>query len=592
MINLKKQAWRTGALCLAGVVALSVTGVSVYAKTSEKKETEVKEQIRDAVDDIWKSEDTSAASIDETVYVILNADGTQQKIYVSDWLKNQGEKDSYTQSNPDKDAPISLKVTYTLDGKEISPSDLNSQSGHVVIRYDYTNELYETREIAGKEEKIYVPFAVMTGMILDNDNFSNIKVSSGKVINDGSHSVVTGIVFPGLGTNLDMEEDFDDYLEIEADATDFTMNESYCIATNSVFSRLDFSNVDDLDDLTEAMADLELETHKICIVSDSNVGPLYAETVKAELEKICSVCEIFTFPAGEENKNLEVVQKLYTFLIEQHFDRKDLLVALGGGVVGDLTGFTAATYLRGIRFIQIPTTLLAQVDSSIGGKTGVDFSRYKNMVGAFYMPKLVYMNLQTLSTLPERQFYAGMGEVLKSALIKDGMFYGWIINSLYEIYDKDPETIRLMIYNCCNIKRMVVEKDPTEQGDRALLNLGHTIGHAVEKAKNFELLHGECVALGIVAAAFISYKREMLTFDEYYEIRDMFVPFNLPITIEDVDPEEILKLTKSDKKMEAGRIKFILLKKIGKAVIDHTVTDEELRMGIHEIYVSDEDKYE
>lgn len=349
---------------------------------------------------------------------------------------------------------------------------------------------------------------------------------------------------------------------------------------------------DSFADLPEAMADLELETHKICIVTDSNVGPLYAETVKAELAKICSVCEIFTFPAGEENKNLEVVQKLYTFLIEQHFDRKDLLVALGGGVVGDLTGFTAATYLRGIRFIQIPTTLLAQVDSSIGGKTGVDFSQYKNMVGAFYMPKLVYMNLQTLSTLPERQFYAGMGEVLKSALIKDGMFYGWIINSLYEIYDKDPETIRLMIYNCCNIKRMVVEKDPTEQGDRALLNLGHTIGHAVEKAKNFELLHGECVALGIVAAAFISYKREMLTFDEYYEIRDMFVPFNLPITIEDVDPEEILKLTKSDKKMEAGRIKFVLLKKIGKAVIDHTVTDEELRMGIHEIYVSDEDKYE
>ena len=170
---------------------------------------------------------------------------------------------------------------------------------------------------------------------------------------------------------------------------------------------------DSFADLPEAMADLELETHKICIVTDSNVGPLYAETVKAELEKICSVCEIFTFPAGEENKNLEVVQKLYTFLIEQHFDRKDLLVALGGGVVGDLTGFTAATYLRGIDFIQIPTTLLAQVDSSIGGKTGVDFSRYKNMVGAFYMPKLVYMNLQTLSTLPERQFYAGMGEVLK-----------------------------------------------------------------------------------------------------------------------------------------------------------------------------------
>ena len=257
MINIKKQAWRAGALCLAGVVALSVTGVSVYAKTSEKKGTEIKEQIQDAVDDIWKPEDTTAASIDETVYVILDADGTQQKIYVSDWLKNQGEKDSYTQVTTDKEAPITLKISYTLDGKEITPAELNGKSGHVVIRYDYTNEVYETREIAGKEEKIYVPFAVMTGMILDNDNFTNIQVSSGKVMNDGSHCVVTGIVFPGLGSNLDMEEDLDDYLEIEADVTDFTMNESYCVATNSVFSRLDLSNMDDLDDLKDAMNDLD-----------------------------------------------------------------------------------------------------------------------------------------------------------------------------------------------------------------------------------------------------------------------------------------------------------------------------------------------
>ncbi len=257
MINMKKQLWRTGALCLAGVVALSVTGVSVYAKTSEKKETEIKEQIQDAVSDIWKSEDTTAASIDETVYVILDADGTQQKIYVSDWQKNQGDKDSYTQSTPDKDAPISVKITYLLDGNEIAPADLVGKSGHVTIRYDYTNEVYETREIAGQEEKIYVPFAVMTGMILDNDVFSNIQVSSGKVINDGSHSVVTGIVFPGLGTNLDMEDDFDDYLEIEADTESFTMNESYCIATNSIFSRLDLSDMDDLDDLKDAMNDLD-----------------------------------------------------------------------------------------------------------------------------------------------------------------------------------------------------------------------------------------------------------------------------------------------------------------------------------------------
>lgn len=346
------------------------------------------------------------------------------------------------------------------------------------------------------------------------------------------------------------------------------------------------------DRLAEIWRENELATGKICIVTDSNVEPLYAQTVKEELEKVCETCVIFSFAAGEANKSLDTVQKLYEFLIEHHFGRKDMLVALGGGVVGDLTGFAAATYLRGVSFVQIPTTLLSQVDSSIGGKTGVDFAQYKNMVGAFHMPKLVYMNLNTLSTLPERQFYAGMGEVLKSALIKDGMFYGWIINNLYEVYERDPEVIRLMIYNCCNIKRQVVEKDPEEKGDRALLNFGHTIGHAIEKAKGFELMHGECVALGMVAASFIAYKRELLTFDEYYEIRDMFVPFNLPITIEDIDPQEIVRLTKNDKKMEDGKIKFVLLKKIGKAYIDTTVTEEELLMGIHEIYVSDEEKYE
>lgn len=349
---------------------------------------------------------------------------------------------------------------------------------------------------------------------------------------------------------------------------------------------------DSFTNLAQELSAFGIENRKICIVTDTNVAPLYADAVKKELIGKCVECLIYSFSAGEESKNLDTVQDLYAFLIENHFSRKDLLLALGGGVVGDLTGFTAATFLRGIDFVQIPTTLLSQVDSSIGGKTGVDFSQYKNMVGAFYMPKLVYMNLNTLSTLSERQFYAGMAEVLKSALIKDGLFYEWLINSLYEIYEKDAQTIKLLVYNCCNIKRLVVEKDPTEQGDRALLNFGHTIGHAIEKAMNFKLLHGECVALGMVAASFIAYQRQMLTFDEYYEIRDMMVPFNLPITIEDIDPEEIVKLTKSDKKMENGKVKFILLKKIGKAVIDKTVTDEELLAGIHEIYVSDEEKYE
>ena len=335
--------------------------------------------------------------------------------------------------------------------------------------------------------------------------------------------------------------------------------------------------------------DMDIANRKICIVTDSNVEALYAKDIQNLLTPGCISVEIFSFPAGEENKNLNTVQDLYAFLIEKKFTRKDLLCALGGGVVGDLTGFAAATFLRGIDFIQIPTTLLSQVDSSIGGKTGVDFAKYKNMVGAFHMPRLVYMNLSTLKDLPGRQYFSGMGEVIKSALLKDASFYEWIINNFYEIGDREPEIIEEMVMNTCNIKKQVVEKDPYEKGDRALLNLGHTLGHAIEKYRNFELLHGECVALGIVCAAYISWKREMLTDDEYYEIRDMMVPFNLPITIDTIIPEEIVKLTHSDKKVEQDGIKFILLKKIGKAVIDKTVTDDEMLAAMKEIHFTEDD---
>lgn len=347
----------------------------------------------------------------------------------------------------------------------------------------------------------------------------------------------------------------------------------------------------DFSKLPEELTNLEMdvEHRKICIVTDSNVEKLYAKDLVNLLAPGCLGVEVFAFPAGEENKNLDTVQKLYEFLIEKKFTRKDLLFALGGGVVGDLTGFAAATYLRGVDFIQIPTTLLSQVDSSIGGKTGVDFSKCKNMVGAFHMPKLVYMNLSVLKDLDGRQYFAGMGEVLKSALLKDASFYEWLINNFYEIGDREPEILEEMVMTTCNIKKQIVEKDPYEKGDRALLNLGHTLGHAIEKYKNFELLHGECVALGIVCAAYISWKREMLSDDEYYEIRDMMVPFNLPITIDTIVPEEIVSFTHSDKKMEQDGIKFILLKKIGKAVIDKTVTDEEMLAAVKEIHFSEED---
>lgn len=343
------------------------------------------------------------------------------------------------------------------------------------------------------------------------------------------------------------------------------------------------------DELTSLVENLSENKRRICIVTDSNVEPLYAEQIRTLLNEISTKVTVFTFDAGEASKNLDTVKMLYTHLIKEGFDRKDLLVALGGGVVGDLTGYTAATYLRGIDFIQIPTTLLSQCDSSIGGKTGVDFDGYKNMVGAFYMPKLVYMNLSVLETLDDRQFFSGFAEVMKSALIKDADFYEWLIENMYEICEKDMDVLKLMVLNSCDIKRCVVEKDPTEKGERALLNLGHTIGHAIEKAKGFELLHGECVALGCVAAAYISWQHKLLTMDEYYEIRDMFVPFNLPISVEGIDAEEICRLTKSDKKMSSGHIRFILLKKIGKAVIDETVSDDEIIKAVNEIIWDEND---
>ncbi len=333
--------------------------------------------------------------------------------------------------------------------------------------------------------------------------------------------------------------------------------------------------------LPALLKDLEFSGRKACIVTDSNVEQLYLAEVSEACREIFSKVTSFVFPAGEAQKNLDTVKNLYTHLIEEHFDRRDLLIALGGGVVGDLTGFAAATYLRGIDFIQIPTTLLAQVDSSIGGKTGVDFDQYKNMVGAFHHPRLVYMNMNTLKTLPDEQFSCGMGEVLKTALIRDEAFYGWVIVHMTEINDRVYPVLVKMIQKCCDIKRKIVEADPDEKGERAVLNLGHTIGHAIEKLKDFQMLHGQCVALGTVAAAYISFKRGNLSTEEFYEIRDMNVGFDLPMYFDGLNPEEILAATKSDKKMENGAIKFVLLDSMGHAVVDRTVTDEELLEAIN-----------
>lgn len=330
------------------------------------------------------------------------------------------------------------------------------------------------------------------------------------------------------------------------------------------------------DSLSDRLSKLGYDDRRVCIVSDSTVAPIYMQQVKNEISKINNKIYEFVFEAGEANKNLYVVKDLYEYLILNHFERRDILIALGGGVVGDLTGYAAATYLRGISFVQVPTTLLAQVDSSIGGKTGVDFDAYKNMVGAFHQPALVYINTSTLSTLSVRIFNSGFGEIIKHGYIKDASYLEFLKDNFDKIKSLEPNVLEAMIYRNCEIKGDVVEKDPTEKGERALLNFGHTLGHAIERLADFKLYHGECVVLGMICAMNISLKRGLISQKEYDEALELFSKYDYSLTVSGIKAEDVIEVSKTDKKMENGQIKFILLKEVGCAYIDKTITEQEM----------------
>ncbi len=345
------------------------------------------------------------------------------------------------------------------------------------------------------------------------------------------------------------------------------------------------------DGLNDLLADLNTNNKKICIVSDTNVSKHYMDEVLPIIKDNAKYVYTFAFQAGEKNKNLDTVYLLYEKLINWKFDRKDILIALGGGVVGDLTGYVAATYLRGISFIQIPTSLLAMVDSSIGGKTGVDFSGYKNMIGAFYQPSAVYINTKTLESLSKEHFYNGMAEIIKHGLILDLDYYKWLQINEDNIHSFDSSIISQMIYKSCIIKKDVVENDPKEQGNRALLNFGHTIGHAIEKAMNFEMLHGECVSIGLVAACYISMNQGYLSKDEFVYIVKILHDFNLPVDLSSdihslmvskygVTSNSLLEDMAHDKKQESGKLKFILLKEIGQAFIETNVPKDDIKAAL------------
>lgn len=309
--------------------------------------------------------------------------------------------------------------------------------------------------------------------------------------------------------------------------------------------------------------------NQVLIVTNTTVAPLYLERTKqafADYE-----VQTVILPDGEAYKNLEVLNQIFDVAIEHHFDRKSTFVALGGGVVGDMTGFAAAAYQRGVPFIQMPTTLLAQVDSSVGGKTGVNHPKGKNMIGAFHQPECVVIDTQTLNTLEDRQLSAGLAEVIKYGLIRDEPFFEWLENKIPQLLARDPTLLAEAIERSCHNKAEVVAADEKEAGQRALLNLGHTFGHAIEAGMGYgKWLHGEGVSAGTMQAAYLSQLMGLLTTEKVSRIGRLFTQAHLPIyppPLEEMPVERYLELMASDKKVQAGTIRLILLKTIGEAFI-------------------------
>lgn len=315
---------------------------------------------------------------------------------------------------------------------------------------------------------------------------------------------------------------------------------------------------------------------KLLVVTDTNVLALYADEVIGILEKAGYDVVCYAFAAGEENKDMQTVLGICRAAMEHKMDRSSMIVALGGGVCGDMAGFASAIYMRGIRYIQIPTTLLSQSDSSVGGKTGVDFGGAKNIIGAFLQPKHVYMNVSVLKTLPKREFVSGMGEVIKHGIIADEAFFDYLCQNTRNIKGLDSDTLIYMCRNNCTIKANVVEQDEKESGVRAHLNFGHTIGHAIESALGFERSHGECVGLGMIAASYIAAERGMITPDELEQIVDLLDRYGFDTRVGLPEVDRIIKIMQSDKKSIGGKLKFVLPVSIGEVKIVTDVTEEEI----------------
>lgn len=310
-----------------------------------------------------------------------------------------------------------------------------------------------------------------------------------------------------------------------------------------------------------------LNTSQVLVVTNDVIAPLYLDKLLACMGSIN--IDTLVLPDGEQTKSLQYLDKIITRLMENKFSRTCVLIALGGGVVGDLTGFAAACYQRGVRFIQIPTTLLAQVDSSVGGKTAVNHPLGKNMIGAFYQPSAVIADTDVLASLPERELSAGLAEVIKYGLIRDRAFYQWLKENIDRLMNRDEQAIAYAIEQSCLNKAEVVSADERESGIRAILNLGHTFGHAIETALSYkEWLHGEAVGCGMLMAADLSCRQGYLEEHRVEEIRTLLLAANLPVKIHSkVTLEQMLQNMKVDKKARDGVLYLVLLEAIGKAIV-------------------------
>ncbi len=324
-----------------------------------------------------------------------------------------------------------------------------------------------------------------------------------------------------------------------------------------------------------------LNPSRIVVVTHPSLNRLYGEKLAFGFSQAGGSLETLMIPEGETSKSLRQAEKLYDRLLELQCDRKSVLIALGGGVIGDLTGFVAATYLRGIPFVQVPTTLLAQVDSSVGGKTAVNHPKGKNMIGAFYQPKLVVADLETLRTLPEKEFRAGLAEVIKYGVIEDPELFAYLENNAEKILAQDTQCLEHIVETSCAIKARVVEKDERESDYRRVLNFGHTIGHAIEALTGYSrYLHGEAITIGMVRAARLSEQTGRCSGEVTRRIQALVEKMGLPFRLPDLKPEEIIQSLYLDKKTTHRKIRFVLVKDIGSIEIVEHVPEEQIRCAL------------